>query len=57
MNRQMEDHIGTDKTVVSAGMSDYIPGKDMRVKDVFERADAQMYRRKTELKSMGARTR
>ena len=36
--------------VVSAGISDFVRGKDNESKQVFDRADRNMYRRKKELK-------
>lgn len=39
-----------EHVTISAGISDYIPGKDKSVHDVFARADQIMYRRKNELK-------
>lgn len=50
-------HIGTDKAIVSGGLASYEPGEDHCVRDVFERADAEMYKEKTLLKSLGAATR
>jgi hypothetical protein len=43
--------------VVSVGLSEFVPGQDKNVHDVFERADALMYKRKMQLKAMGAKTR
>ena len=57
LHRLSESHIGSDKVVVSAGLSDYIPGQDHSMHTVFERADALMYEKKQALKQMGARTR
>lgn len=37
--------------VVSAGMSDYVPGVDTTIIQVFTRADKEMYERKHQLKS------
>ena len=37
------------------GLSEYVPGQDKNVHDVFERADALMYKRKIQLKGMGAK--
>ena len=39
---------------MSLGMADFLPGQDTCVDDVFERADAEMYKRKTVLMRMGA---
>ena len=57
LDRLIESHIGTDGVVVSIGLSEYRPGKDRTFHAVFERADDLMYRRKQQLKKMGARTR
>ena len=57
LNQRVEENIGTGRVVVSAGMSDLVPGQDKTMHDVFERADALMYRRKQQLKAMGAVTR
>lgn len=53
-NQKVEQHLEEGKVVVSAGMSDYIPGQDKNLQDVFVRADEDMYVRKNKLKSMGA---
>ena len=37
--------------VVAVGMSDYLPGQDIQVSDIFERADAEMYKNKHKLKT------
>ena len=52
--RLAEQNLKEKKAVVSAGMSDYIPGQDATVLDVFARADANMYEHKKYLMSMGA---
>ena len=39
------------EAVVACGMSDYVPGKDTRFQDVFDRADADMYENKKYLKN------
>ena len=51
------EHIGTKDVVISGGLSDYRPGRDVSFHDVFERADARMYQEKQLLKSMGSITR
>ena len=56
-NREVEGNIGTASPVVSAGTARYIPGRDRTFHAVFERADACMYQRKTQLKALGAATR
>ena len=50
------DHISRNEAVVSGGMADYGP-EDRSIHDVFKRADAQMYKEKKLLKSLGAVTR
>ena len=55
-NRIVEGNIGTDKAVISAGISVY-RDEDFSFHSVFERADARMYQRKMQLKGMGAATR
>ena len=37
--------------IIACGMSDFVPGQDKRVADVFERADACMYENKNALKA------
>jgi len=49
-----EQNLKEKKAVVSVGMSDYIPGRDMTVQDVFARADTNMYEHKKHLMDMGA---
>ena len=57
-NRQVEENVKEEgKVVVSVGLSEFVPGQDQNVHDVFERADALMYQRKKQLKGMGAKTR
>jgi len=57
INLRVEENIAYDEVVVSAGLAEYEPGADTTLHAVFERADALMYKRKRELKEMGARTR
>ena len=56
-NELSKKHIATNEVVVSAGLAEYDPQKDKVMHDVFERADALMYKKKMELKSFGAKTR
>ena len=56
LQRTSEDNIGSDRVVISAGLSEYLPG-DQSFHAAFERADQRMYQNKQALKSMGARTR
>ena len=57
LDAQSVENIGSDAVVVAVGMSDYVPDEDRDVSAVFNRADERMYRRKQELKALGARTR
>lgn len=50
-------HIADGTVVVSGGCSDYTPGQDHGIHDIFVRADALMYSEKMSLKGMGAKTR
>ena len=43
-------HRFPEEAVVACGMSDFVPGKDLFFRDVFDRADADMYENKKELK-------
>ncbi|MGI5874638.1 MAG: amino acid permease [Bacillota bacterium] len=54
LGRKAEANIGLGEVVVAAGISDYAAGDDRTIRDVFDRADALMYRRKKELKAMGS---
>lgn len=56
INREVEDNITRNEVVVSIGYSTLTPD-DQLVHDVFERADQMMYKRKQQLKAMGAATR
>ncbi len=57
LQRRSEANIGTDNVIVAGGVSTFIPGQDLKMHDVFERADALMYKNKQALKNLGARTR
>lgn len=57
LHQKAISHIGSDKVVISGGISDFIPEKDKTIHDVFERADKFMYEEKQTLKKMGAKTR
>ncbi len=50
-------HIGSGEAVVAGGLADYSEGRDTKLRDVFDRADALMYKEKKALKALGARTR
>ena len=56
INRAIEENIQKKKVVISIGYSELTP-EDQLVHDVFERADQMMYKRKQQLKQMGAPTR
>jgi diguanylate cyclase (GGDEF)-like protein len=56
LNHRFEENIQEDGVVVAMGSSVLKP-EDQRLQDVFDRADAMMYERKKELKSVGAKTR
>ena len=56
-NEKVERHIGTAQVVASLGLADFDAKTDASFHDVFKRADELMYRRKLQLKSMGAVTR
>ena len=51
------EHISSGGVVVSGGLSDYQPGEDRSLHDVFQRADDLMYEEKQLLKALGAVTR
>ena len=57
INEVIESHIASGGVVVSLGTAVYYKGEDYDFHSVFERADAAMYERKLQLKSMGAVTR
>jgi diguanylate cyclase (GGDEF)-like protein len=56
INREVEENIEKGKVVVAVGHS-VLKEEDEQIHDVFERADSLMYKRKQELKAMGAKTR
>lgn len=51
-NRLMEKNLREHGVVVAAGMAEYVKGQDTCLKDVFDRADSDMYRRKKVLKDL-----
>ena len=55
--QRSEENVAREEVVVAAGCSDYIPGEDITLHQVFERADDRMYREKQRLKMLGARSR
>ncbi|MBO4683773.1 MAG: amino acid permease [Desulfovibrio sp.] len=50
-------HIESGEVVVSGGLADFNEKTDAKLHDVFERADASMYREKKALKALGAQSR
>ncbi|MCR5507187.1 MAG: diguanylate cyclase [Lachnospiraceae bacterium] len=56
INLAIEDNIKNKEVIISIGYSVLKP-EDQLVHDVFERADQMMYKRKQQLKQMGAPTR
>ncbi len=56
INRAIEENIKKKEVVISIGYSELTP-EDKLVRDIFERADQMMYKRKQQLKQMGAQTR
>jgi diguanylate cyclase (GGDEF)-like protein len=56
INRAIEENISKKEVVISIGYSELTP-EDKHVHDIFERADQMMYKRKQQLKQMGAQTR
>ena len=51
LNRQIEANMKENAVVISIGWSVLEP-EDQKLRDVFERADQMMYKRKKELKAM-----
>ena len=56
INRKIEENLTVDGVVISIGHAE-LTQDDSRFHDVFERADQMMYKRKKELKAMGAKSR
>lgn len=54
LNRIVEENAANKEAVVAAGISDYVSGKDSSLREIFERADELMYKRKKELKEISA---
>ena len=57
LHERSVNHIINGGAVISGGISEFRPGEDTNVHQVFERADAQMYEEKQLLKGLGAVTR
>jgi GGDEF domain-containing protein len=49
-NRVIENVKTGARPILAAGMSEYIPGRDALVSDIFDRADKEMYENKQFLK-------
>ena len=49
----LDEHRHNGVVLLAAGISDYLPEQDMRVQDVFERADTLMYANKEMCKTFG----
>jgi diguanylate cyclase (GGDEF)-like protein len=54
IDKEIEGNIGSNNVVISLGMTVYERGVDESFHEVFKRADDLMYKRKEQLKSMGA---
>ncbi len=52
LNRKVESNQSVGDVVVAAGIAQFVPGVDISLSPVFERADSLMYQRKTQLKNM-----
>lgn len=57
LHEQSVSHIETGEVVISAGLAEFDADKDTRLRPVFDRADAAMYKEKMLLKKLGAATR
>ena len=57
LNERVEGNIAAGEVVIACGMADFDADRDVTMHDTFMRADALMYERKKQLKSMGAVTR
>ena len=54
LHKRSKNRVGTREAVVSGGLADFVPDQDTHVNEVFERADAAMYKEKALLKSLSA---
>ncbi len=52
LNQKVEVNQAVGDVVIAAGIAQFVPGVDMSLSAVFERADSLMYQRKAQLKSM-----
>ena len=57
INARIERNIGTGRPVISLGLAEYDKANNHSFHEVFKLADDRMYKRKMQLKSMGAVTR
>ncbi len=57
LHKRSTRHISTSEAIVSGGMAEYEPERDHSFQDLFDRADAVMYKEKMLLKSLGAASR
>ena len=55
--KESQAHIAAKDVVIAVGCADFDKDMDKKTRDVFERADAQMYEHKKLLKNMGAAAR
>ena len=51
MRQQNRENLTLGGVIVATGIADFVPGTDTRLSEVFRRADAEMYRDKSALKS------
>ena len=47
LHRLSSNNIGKDGVIVSGGLADLNPNQDQSIQNVFERADARMYEKKS----------
>ncbi len=57
LHKRSSDHIATQEAIVSGGMAEYVANQSRCIRELFELADANMYKEKMLLKSLGAITR
>ena len=51
LRQVLSEQLHEGMVMLASGISEFLPDSDLRVQDVFERADAQMYRDKAECKT------
>ena len=49
---RVHENAGNGKVVIASGMAEYVSGADTDIESVFDRADANMYKNKLELKAV-----